>query len=103
LITTESLPCDCNYHNAKLLDQHKPIFTQIPTKFHPLHQLRKLGWYRKLQDVIDPDVVITMRGLKVYLKLLRDLSLILPIMAKEEQRRMRFYSYLLVAQYRCIP
>lgn len=59
------------------------MFNQIRKRFHPLWRLRQFPWYRSLQSAIDPDVSIRMHGVKVYLKLFRDLSLILPHHGKE--------------------
>ena len=59
------------------------MFNEIRKRFHPLWRLRKLAWYRSLQNAVDPDVAIRMNKFQVYLKLLRDLSLILPHQGKE--------------------
>jgi FkbM family methyltransferase len=70
------------------------MLNQIRRRFHPLWRLRQLAWYRKLQDLVDPDVAIRMHGFKVYLKLLRDLSLILPHQGKESATKEAFSSLL---------
>jgi FkbM family methyltransferase len=59
------------------------MLNQIRKRFHPLWRLRKLAWYRSLQNMVDLDVAIRMNGVQVYLKLLRDLSLILPHQGNE--------------------
>ena len=71
-----------------------PMFNQIRRRFHPLWRLRQWAWYRKVQDLVDPDVAIRMNGLKVYLKLLRDLSLTLPHQGKESATKEAFSSLL---------
>ena len=73
------------------------ILNHIRKRFHPLWRLRQWAWYRKMQDLLDPDVTISMNGLKVYLKLLRDLSLILPHHGKEAGTK-EVFSSLLSAQ-----
>ena len=78
--------------NSLTLDQ---MFNQIRKRFHPLWRLRKLAWYRSLQDAVDPDVAIRMNGLQVYLKLLRDLSLVLPHQGKEVATKKAFSLLLL--------
>ena len=70
------------------------MLNQIRKRFHPLWRLRQWAWYRKVQDLVDPDVAIRMNGLKVYLKLLRDLSLILPHQGKESATQQAFSSLL---------
>ncbi|MBV2350353.1 FkbM family methyltransferase [Synechococcus sp. HK05] len=70
------------------------MFNQIRKRFHPLWRLRQWAWYRKVQDLVDPDVAIRMNGFKVYLKLLRDLSLILPHQGKERATQQAFSSCL---------
>jgi FkbM family methyltransferase len=70
------------------------MLNQIRNRFHPLWRLRQMPWYRKLQDLVDPDVAIRMHGLKVYLKLLRDLSDILPHQGKESATKEAFSSLL---------
>ena len=72
------------------------MFHQIRNRFHPLWRLRQLAWYRRLQNLVDPDVAIRMNGIKVYLKLLRDLSLILPHQGKECATKEAFSSLLRV-------
>lgn len=71
-----------------------PMFNQIRKRFHPLWRLRQWAWYRKLQALVDPDVAIRMNGFQVYLKLLRDLSLILPHNGKESATKQAFSSLL---------
>lgn len=71
------------------------MLNQIRNRFHPLWRIRQWGWYRKVQERVDPDVAIRMSGLKVYLKLLRDLSLILPHQGKENVTKSSFSSLLL--------
>lgn len=61
------------------------MFNLIRRRFHPLYQLRKLPWYRKFQSFVDPDFAINIHGSKVYLKLLRDLSMVLLPMGKERE------------------
>jgi FkbM family methyltransferase len=61
------------------------MFNLIRRRFHPLYRLRKLGWYRKIQSLIDPDIAIRIYGSKVYVKLLRDLSMILSPLGKEQE------------------
>jgi len=70
------------------------MLNQIRRRFHPLWRLRQWAWYRKVQKVVDPDVAIRMNGLKCYLKLLRDLSLILPHQGKESSTKHAFSSLL---------
>ena len=66
------------------------MINYIRKRFHPLWRLRQWAWYRKVQERVDPDVAIRMNGLKVYLKLLRDLSLILPHQGKENATKEAF-------------
>jgi FkbM family methyltransferase len=61
------------------------MFNLIRRRFHPLYQLRKLGWHRMIQSLIDPDISIRIHGSKVYVKLLRDLSMILSPLGKEQE------------------
>lgn len=70
------------------------MFNQIRKRFHPLWRLRQWAWYRTFQDLVDPDLAIRMNGLQVYLKLLRDLSLILPHHGKECTTKQAFSSLL---------
>jgi FkbM family methyltransferase len=69
------------------------LFSFIRKKYHPLFHLRRLAAFRQLQRVIDPDVWIKVpsggRG-GMCVKLLRDLSLILPHDGKEAATRHRF-------------
>lgn len=61
------------------------MFNEIRHRFHPLYRLRKISLYRKIQHSIDPDVAIAVHGFKVYVKLLRDLGLILSREGQEEK------------------
>ena len=61
------------------------LFNEIRYRFHPLYRLRKVDLYRKLQHFVDPDVAISVQGFKVYVKLLRDLGLILSREGQEEK------------------
>ncbi|MFM7464216.1 MAG: FkbM family methyltransferase [Cyanobium sp.] len=61
------------------------MFNKIRQKFHPLFHLRKNGIYRQIQRVIDPDISIKIHGFQVYLKLLRDLSVILSQQEQEKE------------------
>jgi len=61
------------------------MFNLIRRRFHPLYRLRKLGWYRTIQSLIDPDIAIRIHGSKVYVKLLRDLSMILSPLGKQQE------------------
>lgn len=70
------------------------MLNQIRNRFHPLWRLRQMSGYRKLQELVDPDVAIRMQGLKVYMKLLRDLSVILPHQGKENATKDAFSSLL---------
>lgn len=66
----------------------------IRNRFHPLWRLRQMAWYRKLQELVDPDIAIRMYGLNVYMKFLRDLSVILPHQGKENATKDAFSSLL---------
>jgi FkbM family methyltransferase len=67
------------------------LFSSIRRKYHPLFHLRKLAAFRKLQRAIDPDVWINApSGGGMFVKLMRDLSLILPHDGKEAATRHRF-------------
>ena len=67
------------------------MFSLIRKQYHPLFHLRKLPGFRKLQRAIDPDVWIQEpSGGVMFVKLLRDLSLILPHDGKEAATRHRF-------------
>lgn len=69
------------------------LLSSIRKRFHPLYRLRRLGWFRAIQSNLDPDLWIAMPGGgggRYCVKLLRDLSLILPHDGKEKKTRERF-------------
>jgi FkbM family methyltransferase len=68
------------------------LLSSIRKRFHPLYRLRRLSWFRAIQSNLDPDVWIPMPvgGGRYRVKLMRDLSLILPHDGKEEKTRRRF-------------
>lgn len=70
------------------------MLNAIRAKYHPLWRLRQFEWYRNLQLAVDPDFAIGLNGCTVYVKLLRDLSLILPHRGQEAVTKSVFSSLL---------
>lgn len=59
------------------------LLNSVRRSIHPLYHLRKKVWFRCLQKAIDPDIRVKSYGCKMYIKLVRDLSLVLPNDARE--------------------
>jgi FkbM family methyltransferase len=67
------------------------LLSTIRRNYHPLFRLRKLAAFRWLQRKIDPDIYVNApSGRGMFVKLLRDLSLLLPHDGKEVETRHRF-------------
>lgn len=61
------------------------ILTSIREKYHPIHRLRKLGWFRRFQDFVDFPVTIRNGRIRQRVYWLRDIGFVLLRDKLEEQ------------------